>query len=169
MNRVEPGQLAEACLRHLHDEEAALNHVVELLRQNRQAMLDRNTDTILETARQLQSHHESAAIIQSRRRRLREQIADYLRIPAEDVTISHCLQFCDSELKGRLRALQQRLQDIVTSLDTLVRGNAILASQFNQLIDHTLRLFSGDSVTRRYGPSGQLDRSQAMSAFETNL
>ena len=170
MNHVEPsGDLAEACFRHLQEEEIALNHVLGLLRENRRAMLDRSTDKLLETARHLQSHHESAAIIQRRRHRLRNQMASQLGISAEHVTISQYLQFCDSELKGRMRDLQQRLQDTAKSLDTLVQGNAILATQFSKLIDHTMRLLTGDSVTPRYGASGQLDRSQEMSVFETRL
>jgi hypothetical protein len=170
VNRVElSGDLAAACFRHLEEEEAALNRVLELLRENRRAMLDRSTDKLLETARHLQSHHASAAIIQNRRRRLRKQMANHLGIPVEHATISQCLQFCDSELRGRMRDLQQRLQDIAKSLDTLVHGNVILATQFSQLIDHTLRLLSGDSATPRYGSSGQLDRSQEMSVFETRL
>ncbi len=170
MNRAEIStELSRACCQHLQEEEAGLNQLLDMLRQNRQAMLDRNIDLLLETARQLQSHRAKAALIQRRRHRLRQQLGDFWEIPAEQVTISQCLRRCDAELSGRMRDLQQRLQDTVRSLDRLVQGNALLVNQFSLMIDHTLRVLSGHSVTPRYGASGQLERSQEMSVFETRL
>jgi len=96
-------------------------------------------------------------------------MADYLGIPAEQVTVSQCLRLCDSDSRAQMSDLQQRLQGTVKSLDTLVQGNALLAYQFNLMIDQTVRILSGDSITPRYGPSGQLDRSQAISVFETRI
>jgi exonuclease VII large subunit len=170
VNRAElSAALAQACCAHLEDEEAGLNQLLELLLQNRQAMLDRNVDKLLETTRELRLHHEKAALTQRRRHRLRQQIGEFWEISAEQVTMSQCLRLFDSDLRERMRDLQRRLQDTVKSLDGLVQGNAFLASQFSLMIDQTLQVLSGHSVTPRYGASGQLDRSQEMSVFETRL
>ena len=169
MNAEHSTALTAACCEQLQIEEASLNQLLKLLRENRQAMLDRNVDKLLESARQLQAHQECAALTQRRRSQLRQRMGELWRIPPEEVTISRCLQHCDPDARARLSDLQRRLQGTVQAMQALVQGNVMMAKQFSIMIDQTVQTLSGKPVTPRYGASGQLDRSQAMNVLEKSL
>jgi hypothetical protein len=160
--------LAHACLSHMRDEEAVLVKKLELVTRTREALRDRDTDLMLATAGELETHAQREQELAAARTQLNELIAKTLRTSVEAATIGAVIRETPSPMRAQLEDGRARLQDLAETLDKLNRANVALIAQFNEILGCVLEQLTGQTPARRYGRSGRMDAIDTTSTFQTD-
>lgn len=149
--------LALACIAQLEQEEAMLSATLEILRNIRAALVERNQNQ-LQTALNQQAHTARAASdLRDARTRLRHAIGHTLGIPPEQVTLTMLASHVSEDLASKILSRGRHLTEMARDVNAMNRSNAMLIYQSMNLLEQLLTCLTGrDDGADRYEARGQI-------------
>lgn len=143
------------CEDHFLREEAHLRRLIDSLRRVRAACQTARLDT-LEALLHAQNQHleEDGALIHERER-LRQDLALFLDLPLQRLTLSDLLQSLPPPARNRLEPHATRLRSLLADAEQLRRHNAAMIGYSLSFLRGLFQSMSGWSVGERYTPQGK--------------
>lgn len=156
-----------ASLAHMEQEEAMLKETQESLREVRDALVQGDLGRLAGSLERQAHTARAAAELRLAREKFRQQVAETLRVSAEQVTFGWLAEHLPGEAGQRIARCRERLCRLAIEVDQLNRSNASLILHsldfLNQLL---LEITGGDKGSNRYGATGGRDIGQCGSLIK---
>jgi flagellar biosynthesis/type III secretory pathway chaperone len=150
--------LVLACLAHFEQEEALLSASVEALREVRRSLIHGDLPGLQQAIGRQQGAARTAVGLFEMRQRLRQRLAEQLRVPAEQATLRALAERCSGPAREQLLQARQRLLERTTEIERLNRGNVALMHQSMALLQRLAEGLSAEGTgTPRYTAQGNLE------------
>ncbi len=147
--------LAKSALQHLECEEERLDEMQVAAERLRENLRSRNQSSTIDP--DIASEKATVTVQETvdARRRLKEAIAKYFRVPIAQTTALTLAEHCDDEIATEIRQRCQRLRSKAMKLSAISRANSDLASRLSQLLNQVFQTLRGEPcVPPLYGRDG---------------
>ena len=147
--------LAETCLGHLADEEAALSEVHLTLTGLRSALLSGGREELRQAAAAHAAASQHSSQLNARRVRLQGQLAEGLGLPVQDACVSALRERVGEGHAERLAESQRRIAEVAERVADAAKTSASLLAYCRTFFDDVwAEVESPKSNVVRYGPTG---------------
>lgn len=164
---LEPEHLVDL-LKHVDAEEISLRNVMRLLKAV--PVMSQSTDEAerREMRLRIEQSTQHAALLSQNRMRVTMALAQYLAIPATDVSFSALLPYSSAAASKLIIAARQRLQSLVRQMSALVQSVSWVINESQRIYLSISESLPGTAPSSsRYDASGQKNLNPALFRFET--
>jgi len=139
----------------LADEMIRQERIQETLMKQADAVRTRDLPAMEAATQELQGLHRAFQTARRRQEAVRCQLAGPLGLSPHQTSLSHLIQAVDDPWKSRLSHLQERLQQILQSVESLVRTNSTVLRASNRVVEDRLHALGAEDRTRQRYPQNR--------------
>lgn len=118
-------------------------HIAEIVRQQRDALVARDVDALQAHTAKLETLVKESVAAQGERHRVLRSIVDAYEIPEDRQTMSALVYIAPHPQADRLSVLQDQLQSTMNACHDTVYENARIVRRSSRIVQDTLDAFSG--------------------------
>lgn len=164
---LEPEHLVDL-LKHVDAEEISLRNVMRLLMAVPVMSQSADEAERREMRLKIEQSTQHAALLSQNRMRVTMALAQYLAIPATDVSFSALLPYSSDAASKLIIAARQRLQSLVRQMSALVQSVSWVINESQRIYLSISESLPGTAPSSsRYDASGQKNLNPALFRFET--
>lgn len=149
-------QLADACLKHLTQEESLLVAAREALEKVRGAIARGGPKDLAEALQHQAGVFQAGTVVRDGRQALRQSLATALALPVEECTLQLLTAQLPPDEAEQMSQTRQRLRQLAAEVDRLNHGIAVVSHYQLDFLQHLFGEITGAGQHGGcYGPEGQ--------------